>query len=323
MRALWDEISGHTETLLPIDELALRVSREEPEAAMDAVPLALHNLSEAGVIRRHGDVMWRGRVWLPPDVDAVLKQLDGHDPALARKGRELVSRIRALGTEDFDALSWSRRLELEPWELENQLLELNRSDALGLVAWQFAVRIERLGTAEPDWQGIQRRAEARRTVVSELSQRAKEYARQDTLCRRQWLLEYLGLGDRGRCGACDVCDPSLERPWRSGSVRREDVAAALPRAAVVCGLLYDLGDVKYSRRSIEMALLGQEGRKYRISPNLVQHRLFGALAAAGREAVAATIDELIVEGRIAELEVSQNGHVYTSLVLTEKGRSVT
>lgn len=323
VRSVWNEISVGDTTLLPIDELALRVNREEPEAAMDAVPLALHYLGEAGVIRRHGDVMWRGRVWLPPDADAVLAQLEDDDPALARRGRDLVGRIRALGTEEFDALSWSRRLELEPWELENQLLELNRRDVIGLVAWQFAVRIERVGTAEPDWHEIERRAESRRDVVSDLSQRAKGYARQDAVCRRQWLLEYLGLRDRGRCGTCDVCDPSFERPWRSGSIGREDVASALPGAVIVCGLLHDLGGARYSRRSIEMTLLGQEGRKYRISPNLARHRLFGALAGAGRDAVAATIDKLIAEGTIAEEEVSRNGQVYTALVLTDARRSLT
>jgi ATP-dependent DNA helicase RecQ len=322
VRRIWNEIAGTGLTLLPVEELAARVSPDEPEEASNAVGLALHYLSEAGVLRRHGDVMWRGRVWLPPDTDLVLAQLEEHDMSLARRGRELVGRIRALGTEEFDAMGWSRRLGLEPWDLENELLELNRQDVIGLAAWQFGIRIERTGDAEPAWAKIQLRADSRRTVVAELSKRAKEYARQDTTCRRQWLLRYLGLGDGGRCGACDVCEPSLERPWRSASLRREDVVATLPRAAIVCGLLHELDGARFSRRSIEMALLGQEGRTHRISSHLVHHRLFGALGAAGREAVAATIDELIADGRVAEVEVAHNGRAYTTLVLTDAGRSL-
>jgi hypothetical protein len=184
VRRVWDHIAEEGAVLLPAEELASRAGMGESDALMETVPLAVHYLVESGVVRRHADVMWAGRVWLPPDSDAVLDQLDGYDQTLARAGRELIERVTRLGTEEYDALSWSRRLNTDPWDLEEQLLALNRRDVIGLAAWQFAIRIERVPDADPDWRTIDQRTKLRRNVVKELSDRAKEYARQDALCLR-------------------------------------------------------------------------------------------------------------------------------------------
>lgn len=319
--AVWDAIPASGTTLMPLADLASRV--QLPDVDEETVSLSLHYLAEEGAITRHEDVMWKGRVWLPPDADVILDEAERHDPEFATVGRATLQKIRTIGSEEYDAASWSLRFDTDPTTLERTLLELNRRDVIGLAAWQFAIHLERVEGAEPSWPRVDARCATRISTVSELSASAKSFARQDARCRRAALLAYLGLEANDHCGRCDVCDPALSRPWQSGLLTLEHIRASLPADAVARALLYDVGR-RFSQRSIEHALAGSNGGKFKISEHLVQHRLFGHLSALKPTGVKSVLESLAARGEVEPVEVElADGSTFSSWGLTEAGRALT
>jgi hypothetical protein len=233
-----------------------------------------------------------------------------------------VATIRRIGSEEYEALSWSSRFEIAPPELEGRLLELNRRDVIGLVAWQFAIHLVPTPGARPRWSEIERQCRSRTATISELSRAAKRFARQDARCRRALLLEYLGLPASDNCGRCDVCDPALPRPWQSGLLTLDHVRASLPADAVARAFLYDVGG-RFSQRSIEHALAGSNGGKYPISGYLTSHHLFGHLTALKPGGVTSVMDGLVATGHVEEITVERDGgRSFTSWKLTDAGRAL-
>jgi ATP-dependent DNA helicase RecQ len=319
VQAVWSVVSAADHTLLPVEELVTRVRL--PDVDEEAVALALHYLIEDGAVVRHADVMWRGRVWLPPDIDAILLEIERHDRDLAESGRQVAGVIRRIGSEEYHATTWAPKFSLSPADLEQRLLELNRRDILGLAAWQFATSLERVAGAEPSWRSIDVKCRERTGTVSALSDAAKAFARQDGRCRRASLLEYLGLESPEQCGRCDVCDPSLPRPWQTGVLTSDQVRSALPSEAVVRAMLYDVGG-RFSQRSITHALAGSNGGRYPISPHLKAHHLFGHLAALKPEGVKSVIETLVEHGQVEVVTVDRpGGNPYASWKLTDAGRA--
>jgi ATP-dependent DNA helicase RecQ len=304
VQAVWEIVGSSQSTLMPLDELAQRIGDAETDE--EAVALSLHYLVEDGAIVREADVMWSGRVWLPPDIGVVLDEAERHDALFATRGRELVAKIARIGSEEYDARTWSSHFGIEPSELERALLELNRRDVIGLAAWRFAIQLRRTTVIVPRWDTIKARCDARLTTVSELSKAAKSYAKQDRDCRRAQLLKYLGIDAPERCRRCDICDPGLPRPWQSGSLKRESIQAALPADAVVRAMLYDAGG-RFSQRSIKHALAGSNGGNFPISQHLKEHRLFGYLAALEVAGVESVVTRLLERGEVEEITISRHG----------------
>jgi ATP-dependent DNA helicase RecQ len=320
VRGVWEVVSASDQWLRPLSDLADRV--KQPDVDDEAVALSLHYLSEQGVLERHADVMWRGRVWLPPDVDTVLDELERHDARLAKAGRETIAAVRRIGSEEYEAVSWSSRFEIAPPELEEGLLELNRRDVIGLAAWQFAIHLVPVRGARPRWSEIERQCRSRTKTISELSTAAKAFARQDARCRRALLLEYLGLPASDNCGRCDVCDPALPRPWQLGLLTLDHVRASLPADAVARAFLYDVGG-RFSQRSIEHALAGSNGGKYPISVHLTTHHLFGHLTALKPAGVTSVFEGLVAAGHVEGLAVERDGgRSFASWKLTDAGRAL-
>jgi len=292
-----------------------------PDGAVEdgSLALAVHHLTRAGAVRRHEDVMWSGRVWIPSDVDLLLTDLERSDAELAERSRTLVERVRGVGAEDYDAELWSRRLDMSPATLEERLLDLNRRDVLGLSAWRFAWQLERVAGREPDWAAIAERCRQRTDVVSQLSKRAREYAGQrDGSCRRAYLLRYLGVDTTDRCRACDACTPDVRRPWANLAVTREALAAALPARQAALGLLADCRSMNFSKESYARTLAGDPGLQF--SAWLREHPAFGRLSPLGLELCRAVLDDLVQHGLAEYAARDYEGHRYETLVLTDDGR---
>lgn len=320
VRGVWDVVNASDEWLRPLTDLSDRVGHQDVDE--EAVALSLHYLAEQNVLERHADVMWRGRVWVPPDVDMILDELERNDSRLANAGRDAVATIRRIGSEEYEALPWSSRFGIAPPQLEETLLELNRRDVIGLAAWQFAVHLVRVPGARPRWDEIERQCRTRTATISELSTAAKAYARQDARCRRAFLLEYLGLEAPDHCGRCDVCDPALARPWQSGVLTIDHVRASLPADAVTRAFLYEVGG-RFSQRSIEHALAGSNGGKWAISIHLTGHHLFGHLSALKPDGVKSVIERLVAAGHVEALAVDRDGgSSFQSWKLTDSGRAL-
>jgi hypothetical protein len=307
---------------MPLDELAARVDAEDVDE--ESISLSLHYLAEEGAIVRQEDVMWSGRVWVPPDADAVLDELAATDEGLSKRGREAINKIRKIGSEEYKAPTWAGYFDIEPPALEQVLLELNRRDVIGLAAWRFALHLQRVAHARPRWDAIAQLCDTRMTTVSNLSKAARAYSKQGGACRRAVLLRYLGLDAADSCGRCDVCDPGLPRPWQARSLRIENLRDALPAAAIVRAMLYEAGG-RFSQRSIKHALAGSTGGgRYPISSHLVEHRLFGYLSALGVDGVETTVETLIGIGQVEVLSVQRDGGpAYQSWKLTGAGSALT
>ena len=321
VESVWSVLAGadREHTLLAPDRLAGQAGLPAGAVEDGSLALAVHHLTGAGAVRRHEDVMWSGRVWIPSDVDLLLTDLERSDAELAKRSRTLVERVRGVGTEEYDAELWSRRLAMSPATLEERLLDLNRRDVLGLSAWRFAWQLERVAGCEPDWAAIEIRCDQRTGVVKHLSRRAQQYARrQDETCRRAYLLRYLGVDAPDRCHACDACRPDVQRPWADHAVTRESLAAALPARQAALTLLLDCRDRNFSKESYARTLAGDPRPKF--SDWLREHPAFGRLSPLGLDGCRAVLDDLVQHGLAKYAARDYEGHQYETLVLTEEGR---
>ena len=319
VKSVWSVLASRQHTLLPPERLAEQAGLPGVVVEDGSLALAVHHLTGAGAVRRHEDVMWSGRVWIPSDVDLLLTDLERSDAKLAERSRTLIERVRGVGAEEYDAELWSRRLDMSPAILEERLLDLNRRDVLGLSAWRFAWHLERVAGREPDWTVIAERCRERSDVVRQLSTRAREYAGQrDGSCRRAYLLRYLGADTTGRCRACDACAPDIRRPWADFAVTRKQLATALPARQAALGLLADCRSMNFSKESYARTLAGDPGPQF--SAWLREHPAFGRLSLLGLERCRAVLDDLVQQGLAEYAARDYEGHRYETLVLTEEGR---
>ncbi|MDE0319837.1 MAG: RecQ family ATP-dependent DNA helicase [Acidimicrobiaceae bacterium] len=267
------------------DALTGRVDDEtrESDAESVATSLAVHHLSLAGVLKRHPDTPWEGRVTIIDDTLRRLGELysDGASPydgmsdpdgiaglsANSTIGPEFIARARRLidlaeqRGGRYDAPRWSRELGREAVDIAQDLLELQHRDIIGFTVWKHGWVLER-SPGEPDWAEVERLCEQRRGEVADKSDRAKGFARDRRTCRVAALMEYLDStaelspSSDGGCDRCDVC-VTLERPWVTSHLSETNLRSALPVAQAILTLIADVEDRSYSRTNIERCLVGE------------------------------------------------------------------
>lgn len=320
VKALWDRTEPGDAYLVP-EDFAAAIRLEMSEGAEVALGLATRYLVEDGCIERLEDVAWEGRVWVPDDAEVEIQWLAAVDPALARRAREVIRVCRRIGL-DYFAETWSRELRLAPEEVEETLLELSRRDLLSFTSWKAAWHVRRRAGAEPDWVAIERRCRERKDAVRQLSRQAKEFRSSDEGCRRARMLRYLGGDPAESCGACDVCDPDLPRPWTQVSIDRADLEQAIPADTICLAMLRDLGNHCYSRANLIRSLLGGAGGRGR--PELPQRLRdgfwFGRLSFLDEAKVDAVLDDLVERGWAEVVRCTYESHDYETLRITEEGR---
>lgn len=324
VKRLWAELHPGT-NYLPPDMAPDLLGVGDDEESAQSLALAIHYLTEAGAITRHPDIIWEGRVWVPDDARQAIEGLSDRDAKLRQTAQQILALVDRLGSYDYLAQTWARQLNLEPPEVESALLDLHARDILGFAAWRYAHNLERHEAVEPDWNAIERAAESRREHVRELSKAARNFARRDHRCRRVAMLSYLGVEHDSHCNACDRCQ-ELPRPWRESEVTRETLTDAVIAQRIALKLIGDTSAFKYSRRNLERALLGDEGRGKGSTPRrLTEHPLFGRLSVLQADGVTRLIDGLIAEGYVElrqHVFSAQDGEVsYEGLGLTEAGQA--
>ena len=255
------------------------------------------------------------------DTRRRLEELKAAEPGLAARGTTLVRLIEPLTTAEYRAEEWSRRLQRPAAEIAVDLLELNQRDILGFSVWEHAWVLERKPGAEPRWTVIEDQAQQRRAEVAAKSEQAKRYARQSTGCRVRTMLGYFGAEALEVCDQCDLCaDPA--RPWAASHISREGLVKSLPARSIVLQLLDDTRGVGYSRRNVELTLVGRMGTAENPVPSrLARHHLAGRLAFLGAPAVKALIDDLIVAGLVRAVPSELGGTSYECPEITDEGRA--
>ena len=284
VRRIWARLTPSTASYDP-DDLVGSVDDEvrESDAESVATSLAVHYLASAGVLRRHPDTPWEGRVTIIGDTHKRLSELclggasrdaDDADDAATVAGlredaaaeSEFVARAQRLielaeqHDGRYDARRWSRDLGRSEVEVAQDLLELHHRDVIGFSVWKYGWVLERL-QREPDWAEVERQCERRRSEVAKKSDRAKKFARDRGACRVAALLDYLDASaasspaSDGGCGRCDAC-VDLLRPWADSHLSEAGLREALPVARIILRLLADIKGVGYSRRNIERCLVG-------------------------------------------------------------------
>lgn len=318
VKAVWDVLDSDAEILLPPDELAERAGLESSAARGEGLALAVHHLILDGAVERHEDIMWSGRVWIPSDVSDLLADFARQDERRAKEAGLFIDRVARLGSEEFDAAGWSRRLDMDASDVEERLLDLNRRDIIGLSAWRFAWHLSRVPGIEPDWGRIESRCGERKDLVKDLSKEAKRYSRQKSQCRRAWLMEYLGAEELPPCDSCDVCRPDLERPWAEFVVSEDSMAEALPSRQTAISLLLDVDGRGFSEESLARAVAGAIGPS--TGEALKAHYLYGRLSQLGLDRCREVLDDLVADGLATYEERTVNDHTYRTITLTSEGR---
>lgn len=316
VKSLWDRTVAGDAYVPPQDLIVDQGSGTDGGDV--ALGLALRYLTEDGCLERSEDVAWEGRVWVPPDAEARLRELGRVDAALARRGSLLVQVAGRLGL-DYSASAWSRAIGSPPERIEEDLLELSRRDVLSFTCWKIAWHLRRVPGVEPDWERIERRCEERKRAVHELSRKAKDFRSDDRGCRRARMLRYLGGDPPPSCDACDVCVPELPRPWREVPLTRSELEESIPAEAICLAMLNDLGEHAFSRANLVRSLVGEEG------PPPLKERLrgafwFGRLRLLGKTKIDRVLDELVDRGWAENVPLTYDGHEYFTVRITEEGR---
>ena len=318
VRRIWSRLR---EGLHPYDPAALDRDDGRVDQESVAVALAVHYLQEAGVLRRHLDTPWRGRVSVMDDTRERLEDLRSEEPELAGRGSRIVEFVEKSGLHEYRAEAWEVGLDRPAPDIAADLLELNRRDILGFSVWRHAWMLEWLPAAEPPWALIEAKAGERRDEVQAKSAIAKTFAHQRRGCRVRAMLEYFDADAPHRCSRCDVCVDDLPRPWADSHVSREGLVESLPVRRIVLQLLDDTRGNSYSRRNLERTLVGQKGWSDQALPKrLAEHPSLGRLAFLGLDRVKERINELIDGGAATAQTAEYDGKVYERLEITDNGR---
>ncbi len=295
------------------------------DQASVATSLAVHYLQQSGVVERHLDTPWRGRVSVLSDSRQRLVDLKESEPELATRGEQLVELTERLGTAEYQAEKWSQSLQRPAEDIAADLLELNRRDILGFSVWKHAWMLERKPDVEPQWSLIEDSAQQRHAEVDAKSKEAKRFARQSSGCRIRTLLEYFdAFNDKALavCNQCDLC-VDLDPPWKDSYISRDGLMESLPIRRIVLQLLEDTRVTNgsgYSRRNLERALIGKRGSgEHSLPKRLAQHHLMGRLAFLRPQELKDQIDDLIDKELVSVVEAEYEGSRYESLEITEDG----
>ena len=287
--------------------------------------LALHYLDQVGALHRKRDFVLRGRLTVLEDTEGRMADLRLRQPELARKA-ELIVRGSAAGPREHHGLQASRRLGMEPHEIEAVLFELQKRTICGFTGWRYGWAFERRAGEEPDWDRLRTLIRQRQEKVNERARRARGLAHSHPRCRRREMLRYLGEPDRAVevCNACDACTPELPRPWQGIDVRAEQVREAVEETALVTilVLVHSVEEGNWSRRNLVRTLLGDGGGPFPLRQRLRDHGCFDRLGVLEMKQVEDLVDGLIEDGLIEEVEVSLDSRHHMTLRLTEYGREL-
>ncbi len=351
VRSIWSRLAPGVGAYVP-DDLAGDAGDEarETDAESVATSLAVHYLARAGILKRHPDTPWEGRVTIiddtckrlgelrlidvsgdsnAPDADGVagLQRDATVEPEFIARAQRLIE-LAEQHDGRYDAPQWSKELCRSEVEVAQDLLELHHRDIMGFTVWKHGWVLE-CSQAEPDWVKIERQCEERRSEVAEKSDRAKAFARDRGACRVTAILDYLDASDArppaadGGCGRCDVC-ADLPRPWADSHLTEAGLREALPVAQIILGLLADTAHWQYSRKNIERCLAGNLRGSDAVGAagapsRLLKHSSAGRLAFLGEKDVRAAVDALIEEGCVVAVADEFDGTSYVRLELTEDG----
>ncbi len=316
VKAVWDRTAPGEAYIVP-SEIAHELQME-PESADVALGIAVRYLTEDGSLERLEDVAWEGRIWVPPDAKARLRELSQENPELEAMGKQVIETVDRLGL-DYRAPQWGQATGRSPEQAEEDLLELSRRDLLAFVSWKTAWHLRRRSPGEPDWAAIERRCRERQQIMRDLSHQAKQFRDNDQQCRRAWMLTYLGGEPPSSCQACDVCVPNLPRPWRGVALSREDLETSIPAEAICLAMLNDLGDHTYSAATLIRSLRGEDGPSTR-NPRLRESFWFGKLRLLGPDRIREILQGLVDRGWAEWTTLTYDGREYESIRITETGR---
>lgn len=268
----------------------------------DEVDPALLYLEIHGPVRRRPDALRRCIVTVPRDWRNRANSADWPPDRGSRLAGAVEEAVR-FGAEPFDLQELCRVRSWDFDETEELLFAAERDEILAVRVIEYAVAVDANADREPDWDSIERSLDRQRERAAARSQQAKDFARNRTSCRRNWMLDYLGASRVPEpCGACDVCDPGLPRPWQDHQITGEQMAEAIPVEPVIEALLRDLAGALYSKRNVLRTLTDTSGR-YELPEELKSHRLRGSLAHCGPRRVREALKEMIAAGKVEEVEV--------------------
>ncbi len=298
VRQVWASLSGRRARGTQA-EMARRAGCAEDELDSALLYLEIH-----GPVRRRPDAVRRGVATVPGNWRDRMSSADwppGRGSGLA----EVVDEVARFGAEPFDL---QELCEAKSWdfdETEELLFEAERAEVLSFRVVECAVAcdVDAAAGRAPDWIAIERSLDRQRELAMKRSEEAKAFARNRRDCRRNWMLAYLGTDVVPEpCGACDVCNPDLPRPWRDHKITGDQLAEAVPVEPVIEALLRDLAGARYSKHNVLRTLTGAPG--YELPEELKSHRLHGCLAHCGRRRVEEALKEMIAGGKIEEVEVA-------------------
>ena len=297
----------------PFDPERFAESRRDREPDRQGLALAVSHLEKQGVLRRHPDIILQGRITPVADTPEMIQRLEESQPDLAERAREILRFLDQIGSEEYDSETWQKHLGREPGEIETDLFELRQRDVLGFWAWGYAWMLERFPDVEPKWKEVERLVEERRSVVEEMSRKARVWSRDHHRCRRAALLGYLGVEVPSTCGGCDACTPDLPRPWAESEVTEERLTASIPARNMIMQLVRDMEGRNISRNNMVLALAGRT-RGFSLPNSLQEHPSYGQLSYLGQKRTRDTIDRLVEERQLIEKQAEVNGTVYTTLI---------
>ena len=294
VRRVWESLAGGGRGTQA--EMARRAGCDP-----DEVDPALLYLEVHGPVRRRPDAVERCIVTVPPNWRDRMSAA-AWPPDRGSRLAEAVERAVGFGAEPFDLPTMGEgRWDID--EIEELLFAADRDEILAVRVIEYAVAVDLEADREPDWDSIGRLLDRQRERAAARSQQAKDFARNRTSCRRNRMLDYLGASRAPEpCGACDVCDPGLPRPWQDHQITGEQMAEAIPVEPVIEALLRDLAGAPYSKRNVLRTLTGARSR-YELPEELKSHRLHGSLAHCGRHRVDEALKGMIAAGKVEEVEI--------------------
>lgn len=310
--AVWDAL-GNGDSLVDLEALATRSGRDQL-----ALELALHHLWRSGAVERFEDVAVEGRLHLPPDLRRRLADARSLAPACRSLAALLASAVDA-GEREMTLDTVARRSGLPLWELEPQLLELQRAEVLAFMAWRYAHRVRRAPGGDPDWTKVEAFCREVADRARERSEEALAYRDNTRRCRRAVLLEHLGQPAPTRCDGCDVCVPGIARPWAGVRVDRAALTEERSLEPDVLRLLAAHGG-RFSLRNLARTLVGDLGGRYPLPQELQESPVLGQAGMHTVDEILREIENLEGSGAV-RVEVRQlaDGTTYRTASLTRDG----
>jgi hypothetical protein len=102
-------------------------------------------------------------------------------------------------------------------------------------------------------------------------------------------------------------------------LKKEDLTDAVPAEAICLAMLADLGEHRFSGRSLVRSLVGDQ-RPPKLSQRLESSFWFGRLRFIGKDGACAALESLVQRGWAEVVTVTHEARVYRTLHITDEGR---